>query len=176
VSEQPARYQRSVGGLLGSLVVLVVVVVGYVAIRALVLPDQATPEQRVDYTQVVPQAREAADFRLLAPSRLPRGWRATSVRFTDGDDQHWHLGVLTDTGRYVGLEQGDQSVASMVEEYVDPETSRGRPASVGGQTWSTYTDGGGDLAFVRRTKGATTLVVGHDVGRSVLVSYTAGLR
>ena len=46
---------------------------------------------------------------------------------------------------------------------------------VDGQTWRTYTDAGGDLALVRRDGDSTTLVVGHDVPKATLVSYTAGL-
>jgi hypothetical protein len=176
MSERAGRYQRSFGGMLTALGVLVVVVVGYVAVKALVLPDQATTGAPVHYAVVVPQARKAARFDLLAPPRLPEGWRATSVRFDPGPPQHWHLGVLTGAQRYVGLEQGNQPVASMVQTYVDP-AAKHRPATVvGGTSWSTYTDAGGDLALVRRDGRTTTLVVGHDVPRKELVSYVAGLR
>jgi hypothetical protein len=176
VSEQSARYPRSFGGLVGAILLLVVLVVGWVAVRSLLAPDESTPEPSVDYAQVVPQARRAAAFDLVAPTHLPAGWRATSVRFTDGTPQHWHLGVLTAAGRYVGLEQGGQAVAPTVEEYVDPAATHGSRVEVAGRPWSTYTDGGGDLALVRRDHGTTTLVVGHDVPRTTLVSYAAGLR
>jgi Protein of unknown function (DUF4245) len=176
VSEQAGRYQRSFGGMLAALLVLGLVVVGYVVIRALVLPDHDTSEPTVDYAQVVPPARKAADFDLVAPTRLPNGWSATSVRFDPGPPQHWHLGVLTPEQRYVGLEQGDRPVAEMLDEYVDKAASRQAATDVAGRTWSTYTDAGGDLAFVRRSGTATTLVVGHDVSRSQLESYVASLR
>lgn len=176
VSEQAGRYNRSFGGLLGSLLVLVLVVVGYVVIRAVALPDRETSEPTVDYAKVVEPAKKAARFDLVAPSRLPDGWRATSVRFDPGPPQHWHLGVLTPEQHYVGLEQGDRSRAQMVEEYVDGAASRGAAVDVAGRPWSTYTDVGGDLALVRRQGRATTVVVGHDVSRSQLVSYAASLR
>jgi hypothetical protein len=176
VSEQAGRYQRSFGGMLAALLVLVLVVVGYVVIRALVTPDRATSEPTVDYSEVVPQAKKAARFHLVAPPRLPHGWSATSVRFDPGPPEHWHLGVLTPEQRYVGLEQGARPVAEMVDEYVDKAASRQRATDVAGRTWSTYTDAGGDLAFVRGDKMATTLVVGHDVSRSQLEAYVASLR
>lgn len=176
MSEQSARYQRSVGGLLGALVVLVVLVIGYVVVRALFTPREATPVRRVDYARVVPAARQAAHFDLLAPDGLPTGWRATSAGFTSGARQHWHLGVLTDRNRYVGLEQGDRSVGSMVDEYVDPAASHRAPTQVAGRSWATYADPKGDLALVRRQGRTTTLVVGHDVSRQQLRSYVTSLR
>ena len=162
--------------MVGAMLVLGVLIIGWVTIRSLTSDDPSSPVQQVDYARDVPLARKAADFDLVAPPRLPRGWRATTVRYTPAPGAHWHLGVLTDERRYVGLEQSRDSVRSMVEEFVDESASRGRPADVAGEAWSTYTDAGGDLALVRRAGTTTTLVVGHQVPRSTLVSYTAGLR
>ncbi len=162
--------------MIGALVVLLVIVLGWVAVRAVLAPQRTTPVKTVDYSRVVPAAREAADFDLLAPPTLPAGWRATTVGFTSGARAHWHLGVLTDHGRYVGLEQGRGSVASMVDQYVDPDARKGAPVQAAGRSWSTYTDAGGDLALVERRAGTTTLVVGHDIDRDTLVSYVESLR
>ena len=175
MSEQAGRYQRSAGGMVGAMVVLVVLLVGWVAIQSLVKDQPDSAVRTVDYAQVVTPARKAAKFDLVAPASLPKGWRATSVTFRDTLPQHWHLGVLTDDDRYVGLEQGQKSLASMVEEYVDKDARRGPAVDVDGKAWRTYTDSGGDLALVRRDGDATTLVVGHDVPKATLVSYTAGL-
>jgi hypothetical protein len=175
VSEQAGRYQRSAGGMVGAMVVLVALVVGWVGVRALT-STSADDERTVDYARVVPAVRKAADLAVVAPPALPEGWRATSTRFTDGAREHWHLGVLTDRDKYVGLEQSADSVRSMVREYVDPRPSQGEPVRVAGRTWSTYTDSGGDLALVRRAGGTTTLVVGHQVPRSSLQTYVASLR
>jgi hypothetical protein len=176
VSEQAGRYQRSFGGLFAALLILVLVVVGYVAIHAMTAPERGTAEPTVDYAMVVPEARKAAHFDLVAPGRLPRGWHATSVRFDPGPPQQWHLGVLAPGQHYVGLEQSDRPVSSMVHEYVDQAATRGRPGDVAGRPWASYTDSGGDLALVRRQSGTTTLVVGHDVSRSELVAYAESLR
>jgi uncharacterized protein DUF4245 len=175
VSEQAGRYQRSAGGMVGAMVVLVLLLVAWVAIQSLVKDQPDSAVRTVDYAQVVTPARKAAKFDLVAPASLPTGWRATSVTFRDTLPQHWHLGVLTDHDRYVGLEQGQKSLASMVEEYVDKDAHRGPAVDVDGRSWRTYTDTGGDLALVRRDGDATTLVVGHDVPKATLVSYTAGL-
>ena len=174
--EQPGRYRRSAGGLVAAMAVLVAVVLLGAAARSLVSREPNTPTPRVDYASVVPAARKAADFSLLAPRRLPAGWRATTVGYRDEPQPHWHLGVLTDRNRYVGLEQGNVPVRQMVHRYVDEAATRGRPVDVAGAPWATYTDSGGDLGLVRRHGRTTTLVVGHDVPESALVSYAASLR
>jgi hypothetical protein len=162
--------------MVGAMLVLGVLIIGWVTLRSLTSADPASPVQSVDYARDVPPARQAADFDLVAPPRLPSGWRATTVRYTPAPRAHWHLGVLTDERRYVGLEQSSGSVRSMVEEFVDESATRGGPVDVAGESWSTYTDAGGDLALVRRAGSTTTLAVGHEVPRSTLVTYAAGLR
>jgi hypothetical protein len=176
VSGQAGRYQRSAGGLAGALVVLLLVLVGWLALKALVSTDPAPPTRTVDYARDVPAVQKAADFDVAAPPSLPEGWRATTVSFSDGPPQHWHLGVLTEDEQYVGVEQAARSVRSMVEEYVDPVARRRAPTDVAGRPWSTYTDAGGDLALVRRDGDVTLLVVGHGVPRDDLVAYAASLR
>ena len=175
MSEQAGRYQRSAGGLVVAMGVLVALVLGYVGLRSLI-SSPPNDEQTVDYARVVPDVRKAARLAILAPPSLPHGWRATSVRFTDDPPQHWHLGVLTDQNRYVGLEQAQQSRGSMVATYVGKDATRGAPVQVAGRTWSTYTDSQGDLALVRHGSRVTTLVVGHEVPRSTLLGYVASLR
>jgi hypothetical protein len=159
-----------------AMVVLVGIILAYLGVQALVTDQPSSSVRTVDWASVVPGAREAAGFDLLAPSSLPRGWKATSVSFTDTTPSHWHLGVLTEADRYVGIEQGYESVSSMVSAFVDDRATRGPAVDVSGQPWTSWTDSGGDLALVRRSAGVTTLVVGHDVPRSTLVSYTASLR
>jgi hypothetical protein len=176
VSQQAGRYPRTFGGMVGAMMVLVAIVLVWVGFRAVTSSDPANPVQRVHYAQEVPLARKAAHFKLLAPPRLPAGWRATTVTFTDTVPQHWHLGVLTDQDRYVGLEQAQQSRGSMVATYVGNDATRGAPVQVAGRTWSTYTDSQGDLALVRHESRVTTLVVGHEVPRPTLLHYVAGLR
>lgn len=176
MSGQAGRYQRSPSGMVGAMIVLVVLLVAWIGFRSLTRTEPDSAVHVVDYAQVVKPAKRAADFPLVAPTSLPSGWRATSVTYTDSPPQHWHLGVLTDRDRYIGLEQGNDSEHSMVTEYVDKTASRGAPVDVAGRPWTTYTDPGGDLALVRTDGEATTLVVGHDVPRATLLGYVAGLR
>ncbi len=176
MSEQAGKYQRSVSGLIGALVVLLAVIVGVAALQALNRPDRPDAAPAVDYRTPAKYAAQQARFHLLVPPSLPAGWTPTTVRFTGGAEQHWHLGLLTGKGHYVGLEQGEQSVSSMVSTYVDQAAERGKPLVVDGHRWATWTDAGGDLALVRRSGGASTLLVGHDVPRAELTGFLRSLR
>jgi uncharacterized protein DUF4245 len=162
--------------MVGAMVVLVAVVVGFAVFRDANRSDPADPVRAVDYSRDADFAREQASFDLVAPPSLPEGWRATTVEYIPGAQDRWHLGMLTGKDRYVGLEQSADSVASMLETHVDATTNEGEPVLVDGVRWSTYTDSGGDLALVRRVAGTTTLVVGHEVPESDLTDFAASLR
>lgn len=162
--------------MVGALVVLLGVVGAFVGLREINRDDPPSPVREVDYGKVADLARERADFDLVAPASLPPGWRATTVNYVDGEDAHWHLGLLTDQVRYVGLEQADSSPKSMVQTYVDETATPGESVEVAGVEWSTWADDEGDLALVRETPGTTTVVVGHEVSEAVLVDFAASLR
>ena len=176
MSEQPGRYQRSAAGMVGAMIVLLAVVIGFVVVRDLNRNDPADPVRAVDYQRDAEFARQEAGFDLLAPSSLPDGWIATSARYVPGAEERWHLGLLTAEERYVGVEQADDSVEDMVEQHVDAAATQGEPTTVEGRRWSTWTDDGGDLALVREDGGTTTLVVGHDVPADELEAFVASLR
>ncbi|MGZ4494708.1 MAG: DUF4245 domain-containing protein [Nocardioides sp.] len=176
MSGQAGRYQRSAAGMIGAMAVLLVVVVGYVALQNLNNPAAPNPVKTVDYSATEHYARQQAPFALVAPKTLPAGWRATTVSFIPGVKAHWHLGLLTDQGRYVGLEQSRLTEPDMVHAYVDKAATRGGRVDVAGTPWTSWTDSGGDLALVRTRGRTTTLVVGHVVPRAALVSFAASLR
>ena len=176
MSEQPGRYQRSFTGLAAALVVLVAIIVALVLLQkvnnAAGVPN---PAPAVPYAQTVKYVRRQAHLHVLAPPSLPKGWRATSVRYVGGPDEHWHLGALTAGDQYVGLEQGHGPVRAMVKKYVDPRAGRRKPVTIGGASWTVWSDSGGDLGFCRRQGNTTTLVVGT-AGRATLTGYVASLR
>jgi hypothetical protein len=174
VSEQPGKYQRSFSGLVGAMVVLLLVVGAFVVFRGVFRSDAEVPVRAVDYQRTQSFAQEQIDFALLAPETLPAGWRATSVRFVP-DPPRWHVGVLTDEDRYIGLEQSRSSEEKMVETYVDRDALRGEPVQAAGETWRTWTDEGGDIALTRVEDDVTVLVVGTP-DLEVLVDYVETLR
>jgi hypothetical protein len=131
-------------------------------------PDSPTPA--IDYATIVSQARPAADFALLAPSGLPKGWKATSADFAPTS---WHLGVLTDEEDYIGLEQVRISIDRAVDEFANGSKSAGT-ADVAGETWTVRKGPQDRITFVRREGGLTTLVVGT-ASRSVIEDYISSL-
>lgn len=162
VSEQPGRYSRSFGGMMGALIVTVVVVVAFVTWRSLFRGDTDDTTPYVDWRGSVEVAR-GADLRVVHPRELPAGWTATSVDLRAGDDPRWGLGVLTDDGRFIGVRQQDASATDLVELYVDEKAEPGPDATVEselGDTWQTWSDAGGDHGFSTELGSDAVLVYG----------------
>lgn len=147
--ERPSRYQRSFGGLLAAMLVTVVLVAGYVGVRAL-FREQPDVEPDVDYLSCVAYLQEA-DVAVVHPDRLPDGWRANSIHFDRGTPPAWRMGVVTDDDTFVGVVQQGESVDDLVATYVDEAAATGPDASpqnaLGVDTWQTWSDPGGDHAF-----------------------------
>src|SRR3954471_425217 len=135
MSTQPGRYQRSFRGMIGAMLVLLLVVAAFVAFRGALRKHPADPGKAVDYKDPAQFARGEADFDVLVPRELPDGWIATSVRYVGGPEQSWHLGLLTNDRRYVGLEQAERPASGMVEEFVDENAVRGGQVRIDGHTW-----------------------------------------
>lgn len=159
------RTQRSVAGMVGALIV--VVAIGLVWVKIGGSGQKATPIQTVDWAAWVKAGRTDQQLMVFAPAKLPSGWRATSVDYGAGAAAHWHLGMLTDTGKYVGIEESRSSTQDLAEQYVDADAVRGDDVSVGGETWQTWTDAGGDYALVR------SVPVDGQPAESVLVGGSA---
>jgi hypothetical protein len=174
------RYQRSSGGLIGALIVTVGAVVAFVAFRALTSDDDPTPVRAIDYAASVEGARADGKLTVLAPDRLPLGWKATSATYTRGVSPTWHLGMLTGDTKYVGVEEALESIDDLVEEHVDENAQRGKDITIGAEKWQTWTDSDGDYAVARALEGPkgaeeSVLVVGSapaDEVRQVAESLT----
>lgn len=160
--------------MIGALVILLLVIGGFVAFRGLNRDNRETPVRAVDYAKTLAFAQRKVDFDVLAPPRLRTGWKATSVGFTPAPSPHWHLGVLTDTEHYVGIEQGTGSLPSMLSTYVDEAPARAGSVDVGGRSWQVWRDPGGDTALADRHGGVSTVVVGT-LDRQMLVDYVRTL-
>ncbi len=175
MSEQAGKYNRSFSGMVGAMVVLVLVVLVFVAFRAVNRDDATVEIEAVDYAGPADYAQDTADFAVLVPQELPEGWKATSVRFDQGRDQAWHLGVLTDDEKYIGLEQADRSVGDLVAAFVGEETEEAGEVDVDGTAWQVYRDtADDDLALVTEDSDVVTVVVGS-VDEDTLTAYAASL-
>jgi hypothetical protein len=159
------RAARSFAGMIGALIV--VVAIGVVWVKVGGSDEKAAPVQSVDWSAWMKAGRAEQQLLVFAPSTLPPRWRASSATYLGGSDAHWHLGLLTDSGKYVGIEESRAEIRDLVEQYVDQDAVRGKDVVVAGQTWQTWTDSGGDYALVR------SVDVGGRPYESVLVGGSA---
>ncbi len=159
---RPARYQRTFNGLVVAMVVTVLVVVAFTALRSLLAPDVEAGPASVDYRETVGLAQEAG-YVVVYPPRLPAGWTATSVDLTAGERPAWRVGFLTDEGRFVGVRQANDSIEDLLDTYVDEDATAGDTVELDSQvatTWQSWTDDGGDLAFSAEAGDDIVLVYG----------------
>ena len=159
------RYQRSPGGLVGAMIVTVLFVVAFVALRGFVRENESSPVRTVDYKSWVKAGRADGKLTVQVPSPVPAGWEATSASYETGTEPAWHLGMLTEDRKYVGVEESRDSTQDLVDEHVDPDATRGKDVRIDGATWQTWRDAGGDYAVVRALDGPdgtpeSVLVVG----------------
>lgn len=171
VSERAPGYTRSFSGMVGAMIVLVLVVLAFVGFRAATRGDAEREVEPVALERPTAFARESVDFTVLSPRELPEGWIATSVRLDGGRDPAWHVGVLTDQERYIGIEQADRSVGDMVEQHVGEEAVDEGEVSVAGRSWTVYRDEeDDDLALVSEEPEVVSVVVGS-VDQVTLAAY-----
>lgn len=137
-----------------------------------VKPDNTA--KAVDYVTAVEAARADADFDVFAPASLPAGWTATSVRYESGEIGQWHLGVMTDKGEYIGLEQSGIGTQRAIERFA-PDTEPAGTTTAGGQPWQVRQSESGENTLVRED-GDITIVVTGTATRSVIEDYAASLR
>jgi hypothetical protein len=173
---RPGRYQRSTSGLIGAMVVLVLVVLGIVVYRGAFRETPTYEPQHLDYLELVGSVQRTG-VTTVYPARLPEGWYAKDVTFTPGDRPVLDLALTTDNGRFAGVHQEDRSADELVSTYVDPDATEGPqvrlPGSVGG-SWSTFSDSGGDHAFVTEV-GDDTVIVYGSAGEDELRGLAASL-
>ncbi|MEJ7832436.1 MAG: DUF4245 family protein [Nocardioides sp.] len=171
------RYARTSGGLVASLVVTALLVIGLVGLRALTSDELEVEPTDIDYLETVGLAQDAG-VRPAYPAPLPDGWTVTKVDVGTGESPSFGLSLNTDDGAFVGVRQRDASVEELLDEYVDEDTDELETIEVTGSVageWAAYEDGGGDLAYAAQVGVDTVLVfgtAGEAVLRSVLESLT----
>ncbi len=139
---------------------------GMVAVIVLLVPqsDQAVV-QPVDLQGAVKAAEFAADVPVVVPE-LGEQWRVTSARRdrpVDGQPATWHIGYLTPSEGYAGLEVADAVDRTWVERVTSAGTEAGTQ-DVDGTPWRVF-----ESQEPRRTSllleqdGRTTVVTGSAV-------------
>ena len=169
-SPRSTRGNPSMGDIARSVAVIGLILLALYGFGKLFTNEPESPTPAIDYATIVDQARPAADFDLLAPSSLPKGWKANRASL---NMDWWHLGVLTDDEEYIGLEQIKGSADRAVERFSDGSKTDGT-ADIAGETWSVRKGPLDRTTYVRTEAGVTTLVVGT-ASRSVIEKYISSL-
>lgn len=176
------RYPRSFGGLIGSMIVLLLVVVAYWFVAILPHDETENRPEPVDYLETV-RAVQGAGVEIAYPPSLPSGWTAREPQFTPGDRPVWGLPLLTADGTFAGVQQEDAPLADLLDTYVPQGARQGKDARLDSRlssTWTTWSDGARDHAFATELDGDTLLVYGSasvaDLRRLAESLTTAPLR
>jgi hypothetical protein len=176
VTEAEARRLRP---FMSGIVALAVALVAAIGWYYLGRPDESQqPVRTVEWKPWVKAGRADGKLLVLAPAELPSGWRATSASYVAGVAPHWHLGMLTGNGKFVGLDEGRDTVSDLVEQNVDANAVRGAEVRIDGLAWQVWTDSGGDYALVRTVNGAkpeNVIVVGS-APEAEIRSFVASLQ
>lgn len=159
---RPDRYQRTISGGIGSMIVLVLLVLAFVLVRGALRDNEAVELEPVDYLSIVGPAQDTG-FAIVYPASLPTGWKATSVDYDRGERPSWGVGILTDEGKYVGLRQDDADLDELLEVHVDEDPVAGDTITVDGAIvpeWQAWSDDGGDHAYAASVGDYEVLVYG----------------
>ncbi|HEY0949428.1 DUF4245 family protein [Nocardioides sp.] len=174
---RPGRYPRTTGGLIGSILVLVVAVLAIVLVRGTFRETPTYEPEHVDYLALVTSVQQAG-LTPAYPPRLPEGWYVKDASFTPGDRPVLDLAMTTADDRFAGLHQEDRDVDDLVDTYVGGDATEGDEVHVDGSVapvWQTFSDPGGDHAFAAQLGEETVLVYGsasEDELRALVESLT----
>ncbi|TYL45751.1 DUF4245 family protein [Nocardioides sp. BGMRC 2183] len=163
---KPGRYQRSFGGLVVSMVVIVLALGALYGFTGLFREKPVYEPESIDYLTSVAAAQDAG-VKAVYPSELPEGWTATGVDLDPADTTTFGLRMLTEGDKFVGIQQEEDSVTGLVTEWVDAEATEtddylvpdtvSDPVAV---QWAGYEDEGGDTGYVADLGKVTVLVYG----------------
>ncbi|NEA32115.1 DUF4245 domain-containing protein [Streptomyces sp. SID13031] len=130
----------------------------------------------VEYTAQLQDARKVAPW-IRGPEPMPAGWTANSVEFRAPQQSpiSWHLGIVTDQKKYVGLEQSNVTTKSFQSTELGKTADDGT-STVAGLVWQrkTLLERDGEQALVLIGSGVTTIVTGN-AGYQALETFAATL-
>jgi hypothetical protein len=144
------------------MIVTLLVIGAFVAVRALGRDDLEVKPEPVDYRSTVTNLQESGST-VVYPADLPKGWIATSVHVVPGDDPAFGVGLLTADGEFAGVRQEDAPLDDLLATYVDDAATEGEQLTVTGsvaRSWRSFTDSGGDRAYAAKLGDDEILVYG----------------
>lgn len=202
VSEQGSRrYPRTFGGLIASMVVLVVIVVPVVLIghwwgdarrdegnKEIGLGKTVNGVVPADWASTVRTVQKAegeqgVDIHVVYPRSLPSGWYAnTDPGFDPGKHPTWTMNFTDGKSGYVGIQQGPGRARDLAKKELGGTPSSGAAVTLDGGLggrWTPWTGTDGDHGYSRSFQGSTLIVWGPrdaDVRQFLALLTTRPLR
>ena len=153
------------GRSLGLMILIAAAVLLLTPARGLVFPDKANKMQPVDYSSELTGWRELTGTSALAPSGLPKSWRANAASLDHTDPQagiSMHIGFVTADNKYAGLDESTMSPqAELAAVLGDSGQKVTGTLTIGGVTWQTRTSDRGERAFTRAAGKILVIVTGN---------------
>jgi hypothetical protein len=137
---KPGRYQRSFGGLIGSMIVLVIAVLALVVFRGTFreTPEYEAPD--IDYVAMVTSIQQLG-LEPVYPPELPDGWSVKDASFRSGSRPAVDLVLTTSDQKTAGVHQADESERSLLGTYVgDGATENGDTLTTDLGAWTGWDD------------------------------------
>lgn len=112
--------QRSVPGMIGAMLVLLLVIGLFVTARSFTRDNREVPPTPVDYLAAVAAAQDLG-LPVLYPAELPKEWVVTSVAVPRTVEQPWGMGLLTGERRFIALREESGTEQALVRAEMGAE-------------------------------------------------------
>jgi hypothetical protein len=164
----PAKSRGSVSASIGDAVRAVSVIAGLIIAVAVFFSfgreDVDPVPPAVDYASVVQYLRGEYPYAVAMPD-VPDGWRATSVdHAVDAGGNWWRVGFVVEGESFVGLQQADGEVNSLIDDELNDYAPDGT-STIAGEQWEQLRRDGrvSDFALVNVSDdGVATIVYGSE--------------
>lgn len=131
-----------------------------------------------DVSAMAAAAETAGDVPVVVPS-VPTGWQATSARREaphDGLPATWHIGYLTSSGEYAGLEMTNKASDDWFEDVTTDGTDIQTPLDVNGVEWATRVSAENRVSYVWGEEGSPATVVTGTASRDELLQLAEAVQ
>lgn len=161
-------------GMVGAMLVSVLVIVAFVAFRAINRDDLELEREPIEYLPVVAAIQEAGFADAAYPPTLPAGWKAVGAKRLETG---WAMDLYTGSGTYVGIRQEDRRASDMVDEYLGEDAEQGDDVTIPGELgpeWETFSEADGDRGLAVEV-GELQLLVFGAIDADELKVFAGGL-